>query len=484
MRQRSRLAVPAFAVLALAGSLALLERDASACGGCFSPPGENPTVVTDHRMILTIAQGQSTLYDQIQYTGSPSSFAWVLPISGSVDVGLSSNIVFQAMDGITQTQIVAPPLNCPSAPTCGTFNSTAPASDSAGGSSGSSGGVTVTKEETVGPYETVQLKATDPAALETWLSTNGFNVPQDVQPVVDQYVNEKFDFLAIKLIPGKSVQDMRPVRVTTKGANAVLPLRMVAAGTGATVGISLWIVAEGRYEPMNFPTFHIDTNDISWDWTTSKSDYTQIRATKESALGGKGWELESSAAFTQSNLTQAVTNGYYYSPTGGGGGGYVGGADPDGQANYLPVTDGQGNVTKSASQVRDEDLTTLFYGIPESGTRVTRVRSDIAHAALNADLVVTAGADQTELSPTRQLTRESNEPQCPIYNGCDRVGTAPRSEAIAHNNANGGSESFGCSTAPSTKAFRSATSPGGLGTLGIGAGFLALSFIKSRRRKA
>src|SRR5215207_3353429 len=89
--------------LALA-SLAAFEGDANACGGCFGPPPpptESPTIVTDHRMILTVAKEQSTLYDQIRYQGSPESFAWVLPIAGTVDVGLSADIVFTGLDQMT-----------------------------------------------------------------------------------------------------------------------------------------------------------------------------------------------------------------------------------------------------------------------------------------------------------------------------------------------------------------------------------------------
>ena len=41
---------------------------------------------------------------------------------------------------------------------------------------------------------------------------------------------------------------MRPIRVTTQGASLALPLRMAAVGTGATVGITLWVVSDGRYE--------------------------------------------------------------------------------------------------------------------------------------------------------------------------------------------------------------------------------------------
>ena len=467
---RSNLAKAALAAITMSGSFLVLEGDASACGGCFIPT-ENPTVVTDHRMILSVSKDQSTLYDQIKYSGNPSSFAWVLPISGTVQVGLSSDIVFQALDGMTQTQISPPPQNCPPPPDCGNNRNASLAPSAAGGAEDT--GVTVTKREVVGPYETVQLKATSPGALATWLATNGFNVPADVQPVVDQYVNEKFDFLALKLVPGKTVQDMRPVRVTTNGASSVLPLRMVAAGTGSTVGIGLWVVGEGRYETQNFPSFVIPTSDIAWDWSQNKSNYTEIRAQKTTAGGGKSWEIESSILLNPSNVENAVVNGYYYS--GAGGGAPTNDPELKAQQAYLPVLDPQTNaVIKTAQEVRAEDLATLFHGVPSATARVTRMRADLAHAALNADLVMTASQDQTVLSNVRQLTKELNEPLCPVYSGCDTAGTAPRSEAVARANASGGGESFSCSTSsrPSSPAW-----------LGLGGGFLALALVKAARRK-
>ena len=457
--------------------ISLLERDARACGGCFHPPEENPTIVTDHRMILTVSKEQSTLYDQIKYQGNPTSFAWVLPISGTVDVGLSADVVFQQLDQTTQTQIISPPMNCPPPPNCNNRGGFGASSDSApNAADAGTPGVQVTKQEVVGPYETVQLKATDANALQNWLQQNGFAVPADVQPIVNQYVAEKFDFLALKLIPGKGVQDMRPVRVTTKGANAVLPLRMVAAGTGATVGISLFVIAEGRYEAQNFPNFEIKTEDLLWDWTQQRSNYTQIRADKTTASGGRAWETESSTIVLPQNITQAVTSNF-------GGGNNPGPAPADdagpvspteqqARFSYDPVRDAQGNIVKTAVEVRNQDLTTLFFGIPTSTTRVTRMRADLTHAALNADLVMTASAVQAPLANVRQVTKESNQPMCTVFNGCDAVGTAPRDEAIARSSGTG--ESFSCAT-------------GGTGNsplwLGAGLGFLALAAVRARRRR-
>ena len=145
----------------------------------------------------------------------------------------------------------------------------------------------------------MQLHSTDSSALDTWLTTNGFNIPAAVQPILDAYVKEGFDFLAMKLLPNQGVQAMRPVRVTTPGASLSLPLRMASVGTGAVTGITIWVVADGRYEPQNFPFFHIDDSQLVWDWSSNISNYTTLRVQNEAKLKNAGWEIESSIALNQ-----------------------------------------------------------------------------------------------------------------------------------------------------------------------------------------
>jgi hypothetical protein len=454
-----------FLIPAVALSVFTLERDASACGGCFIP-GENVTVVSDHRMILSIAKDKSTLYDQIRYQGEPSSFAWVLPIAGTVDVGLSADIVFSALDTQTQTRILPPPINCPPRPDeCDSpsFGATAD------GGAASNGGVQVLKQEVVGPYETVQLAADDPTALAKWLSANGFVVPADVQPVIDTYVAEQFNFLALKLIPGKGVQDMRPVRVTTTGASAVLPLRMVAAGTGPVVGISLWVIGEGRYEPQNFQSFVITADELLWDWTQNKSNYTDLRAAKTAAGNGRIWEIENSTAPFRQNIEAIIRNGTF--PTQGP---YPQTEEERAAIDYLQEKDAQGNVTKTAVEARNEDLEALFAGISTSSTaRITRMRADLAHAALDQDLAMIASADQGVVPTNRQVVKEANQPQCPVWDGCTSAGTAPRDEAVARSTPPSGSSSSSCTVTHSENpTFLSAS-----------LGFAALAVARAMRRR-
>ncbi len=458
--------------MSLATAALAYSPDASACGGCFPPPpppGQSQSIVTDHRMILSVSQSQTTLYDQIQFQGNPAEFAWVLPISGTVEIGLSSDVVFNTLHTVTQSTVVEPPRNCPPPPNCNFSGSSSSGGSGALDSAGSAADpqapppVDILKRETVGPYETVQLASTDPNALTDWLNTNGYQIPTDIQPVIGQYVTEKFNFLALKLRPGAGVNSMRPVRVTTTGAGATLPLRMVAAGTGAQVGIALWIVGEGRYEPQNFPTFQITSDDLTWDWAAGTSDFKQLRADKAAPLAGKGWEIESSIAINENQFQNWI----------------IGADRQGGTPSYAPQTDAQGRVIKSAEQVRQEDLQALFANM--QSTRVTRVRADLSRAALATDLVVHAPPGQEVLPNTRQPKKELGQPTCPVYdpNTCQQTGTAPRDQAVAQAaSASNRGESFSCSTSAGH------TSLGLYATCASLAGVLGLALARSRRRRS
>ncbi len=411
--KKTRAAVLGAAVWTGAAMAATTARDASACGGCFHPPSQSGTVVTDHRMIFAVSPGQTTLYDEIEYQGSPSDFAWVLPIKGPVTVGVSSDILFSSIDQVTQTTIVAP--NLAPCPSCARNRGFGPAADLAAGDDGGASGVTVLSMSVVGPYEQVQLQSSSSMALEAWLSAHSYVIPSNVQPIVAAYVGEGFDFLAIRLAPGRGVQAMRPISVTTPGAGLSLPLRMVAAGTGATVGITLWVIATGRYEPMNFPMFTIAGSDLTWDFSTNLSDYTTVQKNREGAFNNAAWQIESSLDISPYQienpiLADAPEADYLAASapsTAGGDGGAAEGGSGDAAAS--------GGATSTPDAVRTRDLATCFPG-GSANVRITRMRADLTQAALAHDLVLQAAQDQGTLSNIYQVTKSKNAPACPPYN--------------------------------------------------------------------
>ena len=93
--------------LLVAGALVVGdEREADACGACFSSANES-TIVSDHKMALAITKQQTILWDQITYTGNPSAFAYVIPARQGTRVEASTDPWFQALDA---SSIYAVPL--------------------------------------------------------------------------------------------------------------------------------------------------------------------------------------------------------------------------------------------------------------------------------------------------------------------------------------------------------------------------------------
>jgi MYXO-CTERM domain-containing protein len=455
-------------VPALALSLSEI-RDAAACGGCFGPPPEQEseaTQVTGHRMILSVSKTQTTLWDQITYSGAPSSFGWVLPIKGMVDVGLSSDALFQNLDADTQVTVTSPQINCPPPPFCGGSGATGSGDFGEGTGGGGGGGpppVTVTAQAVVGPYETVQLHSTDPAALKTWLSDHGYNLPVDVAPVIDAYVGDGFDFLALKLVPGQGISAMRPVRVTSQGASPVLPLRMVAAGTGAITPVTLYVLAEGRYEPSNMPSFSITSDQVVWNWDSQSSNYAALKQAGFDQSQGKAWLVEAGEPFSSFGLTNALTNLAQSDPVGSG------------YADDM----GMGAIAAAGA-----DLDTLFAGLDSNSVWVTRLHGELSRAALADDMTLGASNNQSPVERFLFASKTAGTaPTCPSYPPCDNSSSASGggSTNLPGNpggwtfqiNVKGGSSNGSCAMNPSHDW---STSLGALSALA------ALAFLRRRRR--
>lgn len=425
-----------FLTLAAAAAVSVAStHDAAACGGCFVAQSES-TQVSGHRMILSVSPEATTLWDQITYTGNPESFAWVLPIQGTVDVGLSSDALFQVLDQQTQVTVSSPQISCPNS--C--------VFDGGGGAGGGGGGgVTVLDQKVVGPYETVQLSAADPAALTDWLTSHGYNIPSDIQPVIDAYVSESFNFLALKLVPGQGVDSMRPVRVTTPGAGPALPLRMVAAGTGAVTPIILWVFGEGRYEPTNFSTFTISSGDIVWNWDTKSSNYSTLREEGFQAANGAGWLVESARDMYTWDIGDQLQWG-------------------EGLSSYA---DDQG---MNAQENLDADMAALYGNIGGGNTFfVTRMTGELSRPALASDLQLGAAADQTSIYG--YLVAEQSvgtPPACPP----DPCGGG---DGGAGGGPDGGlGDDVGCSTG---------TGQRGAGSIALALGLVGLGAALRRRRR-
>jgi len=303
-----QLSTLAFGCAVSAGLFVAHTPEAFACGGCFHQPNPSMSqqVVTDHRMVVAVHGDESILWDQIRYAGDPQDFAWVLPVWGDVRVEIASETFFNELEASTPIAVEAPPLpsdcfpsfgggagcgggSIPFAPTLQT--------GTAGFSDAGSTGVTVLRENTVGPYQTVTLRSETGTELIDWLRVNSYTIPPSIEPIIQYYSDRRMDFVALRLRPGQNVQAMRPVRIVYRSSNMVLPLRMVSAGIADKVGITLWVFGYGRYEAANFGNGTIDPQQVIWDYSNNTTNYQQVFQNTMTRLGGRAWitELSSSA---------------------------------------------------------------------------------------------------------------------------------------------------------------------------------------------
>lgn len=425
-----------FGLLAVLGLIAVSERDASACGGCFAPPSET-SVITDHRMAFQVSTQQTVLWDQVRYSGDPKEFAWVLPVRPGTVIEASTDAWFATLEALTVPTITGP---TPSGGGCGIGCSSAARSAEDNG-----GGVTVVSEGVVGPYDTVTLRSSDPNALENWLKNNGYAIPPAIAPTIAAYVSEKFDFIAIKLRPGQGVRAMRPVRVVFPGADNSLPLRMVAAGVGAQVAITLFVIGEGRYHPQNFPDTVVNDGDLVWDTTQNRSNYAELSLGLMEQQKGRTWLTEFAKKTNLDSL-----NSFYVNSNGFGGGtqtGYKGlceqelgdaglltkdaspsdaseAGDAESEAGDADIDSSSddaasGDGGSAANPCDDVDVASRY--LHPQDVWITRLRGNLPVEALDIDLKLEA-AEQTPVDNQHQINKN------PQARGGSSCAAAPESE--------------------------------------------------------
>jgi hypothetical protein len=486
-------------------------------------------------MVFALSRTQTVLWDQIRYSGDPRRFAWVLPIHPGAHIELSHDAFIAALDASTQTVITGPTRVCANGNTrsfgsgsgggCGGSTASSlsadvdPNSPPSPGFSGSDH-VTVVSQAVVGPYETVTVRSSDGEALDQWLVKNGFAVPPSIQPTIDAYAAEGFDFIALKLEPNVGTRAMQPVRVVTPGADPSLPLRMVAAGIGSHVGLTLYVISEGRYHPQNFPDVAVPLDQLTWDGTKGHSNYTDLAMGALEAGSGRGWLTEASQAPSLARGGSGIVNpalgasnpglaDAYYSlcatqpsqrvpcpvadagpprdagprvdasapdaappfagdagPVGeGGAGAGEGGPGDSGGADAAPAADAGECFTFAPSCDSFDDLDVATKGMSVGDIRVTRLRAFLpADALAEGDLRLEATASQLSVTNIHHTDRFSD----PTFDPCAGAGGPP-------NGSSSNDRGCLCGSAPS-------------GALGAGralliaaAAFLSLAIARRRR---
>ncbi len=392
-------------------------------------------------------------------------------------VELSTDAWLAALDASTRTVITGPTPACGGAPPtqyegsgigCGSSSASPAATDEAVDADANTPTVQVISQSVVGPYEAVTVQSSQGEALGAWLVANGYEVPPALQPTIDAYTTAGFDFIALKLAPGEGVQAMQPVRVVTPGADLTLPLRMVAAGIGAHVGLELYVVSEGRYHPQNFPDATLDFTQLAWDPHNDISTYSTLEQKALAANGGTGWLTESAGPAALGELSSGVNPGLELA--------YTTTCVPSVPTCNVSVDSGAGDaqgqseggspaLAMCATPASCDDLAVATMGI-NGPLWVTRLLANLPAAALTTDLVLEATASQTPVTNLHTTEKYTD----PTYNPCAGTGATGATATSGQ----------GSSCALPTKNSRRARVAHGV-ELSFGAALIALALRRRRR---
>jgi MYXO-CTERM domain-containing protein len=285
--------VVAVMLAALAGFVVLgMRGEAQACGGlfCNAPPPDPfaplPVAQNGENVVFAISKdpagGAPTLQAHIQilYTGDAAKFSWVVPVDAAPTLSTGTDRLFSALAVATQplfqatsalSGVCIPP---PYVGVTGTGNNGGVITGSAGttGAAGAGGGgVMVSFQGAVGPFDAAVIKSADSVELRTWLTTNGYTVSDQAVALIDAYVRENKYFVALKLLNGLGVRSIQPIVLTFKGVEACVPLRLTAIAANPDMPVLVWVLGDQRVAPRGY--YEIKIDEMRLDWANAGSNY-------------------------------------------------------------------------------------------------------------------------------------------------------------------------------------------------------------------
>ncbi|MGW5851688.1 DUF2330 domain-containing protein [Streptomyces sp. NPDC055254] len=250
MWTRRRILALLFALLAT--QLGSLISPAYACGcGAMVADGQSRIGVARETSVVRWDGRTEEILMRFTVGGDAKRAAWIMPVPGRAAVELGDGAVFGELD-----RLIRPERRTRTYfwPRDGDWPFASGRGDGAGAVPPGAGdpAVGVIGREQLGDFDVARLTATDPGALKQWLESNGFVLPDRLAAEVQPYVDQKWEYVAVRLAPrdqGKVLRgDLDPLRIRFDSDRLVYPMRLSRlARTPQSLG--LYVLADHRMEP-------------------------------------------------------------------------------------------------------------------------------------------------------------------------------------------------------------------------------------------
>jgi MYXO-CTERM domain-containing protein len=272
---------------------------AQACGGFFCSAGNQVNQAAERILFAPDANGRVTMIVEIAYSGPSHEFAWLLPVPGEPEIGVSSNSFFMRLQSATNPSYTLTSRvegSCAGEGGALSRNAGTASGDDALGDL-ASGGIDVS-EGTVGPYDYALINVADavPDQVDVaqlaidWLTDNGYDVADTAPDLLRPYLEDGLNLLAFRLSKGNGTGSIRPVRLTYDAGLPSIPIRPTAVAATEDMGVMVWVVGDGRAVPKNYK--HLELNEALINWFSPNSTYNQVVTMAADEAEGQGFVTE------------------------------------------------------------------------------------------------------------------------------------------------------------------------------------------------
>jgi hypothetical protein len=269
------------------GFALLVHSVAAACGGFFCD-NQAPIAQAGEEIVFAVEDGEVVAHVRIQYQGSASDFAWVVPVPAAPVLGTGTDELFVQINARTLPSFTT---RIDVWEECSSFNfgGSDAASEGEGEAEGE-GGVDVEFRGAVGPYDAAVLTSDDPGALRTWLTDNGYDLPEGTDELLDPYVKAGDHFVALRLLNDRTVGDLVPLVLRFPWDRPCIPIRLTAIALVPNLLIRTWILGEERAIPVNYNHVLLDLAKINWE--CGASNYTDVVTAAADEASGRAFVTE------------------------------------------------------------------------------------------------------------------------------------------------------------------------------------------------
>ncbi|MEM7269603.1 MAG: DUF2330 domain-containing protein [Pseudomonadota bacterium] len=220
--------------------------------------------------VIYVRDGDRSVITMVSdYEGEPAEFAMVVPtpsVLGEKQIHVTRQSIVEHMDAYTAPRLVEYFDDNPCAPKLHIQRALSVAEDGAAAPSGEASlGVTVEASYTVGEYDIQILSATQSDGLATWLTGNGYKLPDGAERALGQYIRAGMKFFVAKVNLAEHDKlgggFLRPLQIAFESPDFMLPIRLGMLNAKGPQDLILWTMTRtGRVETANYRTTKMPTD--------------------------------------------------------------------------------------------------------------------------------------------------------------------------------------------------------------------------------